>query len=111
MSTSATLRLVNGSRTTVVHPALRYFPQHDMTVAAPSVTSRVDGDLYVTLLSTQPGGTTTVRIAVEPFVGWIWAGGAVNHLAGLAALWPRRRRALPDPAPARADAREPVVVR
>jgi len=92
VSTTATLRVTQGSHTSLVHPALRFFPDHDTTVASPSLVNRVRGDLYVTLLSTGAGGRSTVRIAVKPLVGWIWAGGAVMVAGGAGALWPRRRR-------------------
>ncbi|HEY3529700.1 MAG TPA: cytochrome c-type biogenesis CcmF C-terminal domain-containing protein [Nocardioides sp.] len=105
--TRAGLVLRRGDRTVRLSPGLRYSPAHDMTVAVPAVSSRVGGDLYVTLLSADRNGAVTVRVARNPMVGWIWAGGAVMALAGLGSLLLRRRRrraparaAVPEPAPA-----------
>jgi cytochrome c-type biogenesis protein CcmF len=90
--TRATLVLRQAGRTTHLAPGLRYSPSHDMTVAVPAVSSRPTGDLYVTLLSADRRGTVTVRVARNPMVGWIWAGGALMALSGLSALVLRRRR-------------------
>lgn len=92
MQTSASLRLERGDGdVSVVHPSLRFFPSHDTTVASPAVVSSVGGDVYVTLLSVdQAGDSATLRLAVNPMVGWIWAGGAVMVLGSVLAV--RRRR-------------------
>jgi cytochrome c-type biogenesis protein CcmF len=84
--TRADLVLRRGDRSVRLAPGLRYSPGHDMTVAVPAVASRVSGDLYVTLLSADKDGAVTVRVARNPMVGWIWAGGAVMALSGLGSL-------------------------
>ena len=103
--TRAGLVLRRGDRTVRLSPGLRYSPTHDMTVAVPAVSSRVGGDLYVTLLSADRNGSVTVRVARNPMVGWIWAGGAVMALSGLGSLLLRRRRRR---SPAREDQPAPV---
>jgi len=95
MSTQARLRVTSGSGAVVTEPALRFFPGRGMTVAVPALVSRVGGDLYVTLLSSQGDGQATVRISRKPLVGWVWAGGAVMAAGGAAALWPGRARRRP----------------
>jgi cytochrome c-type biogenesis protein CcmF len=67
-------------------------------VASPAVVSSVRGDVYVTLLSVdQSGRRATLRLAVNPMVGWIWAGGALMVLGSALGVRRRRRR---DAAPA-----------
>jgi cytochrome c-type biogenesis protein CcmF len=84
--TRADLVLRRGDHSVRLTPGLRYSPGHDMTVAVPAVASRPGGDLYVTLLSADKNGSVTVRVARNPLVGWIWAGGAVMALSGLWSL-------------------------
>ncbi|HET7328184.1 MAG TPA: cytochrome c-type biogenesis CcmF C-terminal domain-containing protein [Nocardioidaceae bacterium] len=93
MSTAAQLVLRRpDGEVSEVDPALRFFPAHGMTVASPVVLSDITGDVYVTLLAVdQDGSQATVRLAVNPLVGWIWAGGAMMALGAALALWPRRR--------------------
>jgi cytochrome c-type biogenesis protein CcmF len=74
---------------------LRYAPAQDTTVAVPAISSRVSGDLYVTLLSAARNGTVTVRVARNPMIGLVWGGGGLMALCGLASLamaGPGRRR-------------------
>jgi cytochrome c-type biogenesis protein CcmF len=98
MRTSARLRLERGGDLAVVTPSLGFFPSHDTTVASPAVVSSVRGDVYVTLLSVdQSGRRATLRLAVNPMVGWIWAGGALMVLGSALGVRRRRRR---DAAPA-----------
>jgi cytochrome c-type biogenesis protein CcmF len=108
MSTSATLLVTrHGGEAVTVRPALRFFPAQAMTVASPAVVSGVSGDLYVTLLSVSGSRVATLRVAHNPLVGWIWAGGAVMVLGGLWAMWPRRRRRPARIEPAERPEREP----
>jgi len=80
---------VDGRRTTA---ALRYFSARQTTVAVPAILSGPGGDRYVTLLATRPGaGTATIRLAVNPMVSWIWAGGALLVIGGALGM-PRARR-------------------
>ncbi|HET8604742.1 MAG TPA: heme lyase CcmF/NrfE family subunit [Marmoricola sp.] len=98
----------------VVAPGLRYAHAQDMTVALPAILSSPTGDVYLTLLSADTAGRAELRLAVDPMVSWIWAGGAIMVLGGLAAAWPRRRGTGPsdEPAvePAGPPAREPASV-
>lgn len=72
-------------------PALAYYPDQQTTVAQPAIHSRPGGDLYLTLLATGSHGVT-VRLAQNPLISLLWAGGAVMAAGGLLALWPVRVR-------------------
>jgi cytochrome c-type biogenesis protein CcmF len=96
------VRMITGARVQVVSrgvhdgvalPALAYYPGRDMTVTLPAVRSSWREDVYLTTLGiAQDGSTTTLRLAVNPLVGWVWAGGALLLLGGLVAAVPGRRR-------------------
>ena len=90
--TRADLRLQQNGHVIRLSPGLRYSPTRDMTVAVPAVSSRLTGDLYVTLLSADQGGQVTVRVARNPMVGWVWAGGALMAVGGVASLLLSRSR-------------------
>jgi cytochrome c-type biogenesis protein CcmF len=110
--TSARLRVTRSDGTSyLAQPALRYFPAQDTTVTTPSVTSRVGGDVYLTLLSVAPGGgSATVRVAANPLVDWIWAGGALMALGGLLSLRARRHRRTAEAVEPASPTAEPVLV-
>jgi cytochrome c-type biogenesis protein CcmF len=79
-------RAGHGTRT--VEPGLRTYPAREMTVAVPAISAGVTGDVYVTVLDVATDDrSVTLRLAVDPLVDWVWAGGALLALAGvLAAL-------------------------
>jgi cytochrome c-type biogenesis protein CcmF len=114
MSTDARLVLTHGSGANAggkaVSPGLSFYPAQSMTVARPAVVSRPGGDVYLTLLSVDGTHAATIRMAVNPLVGWIWAGGGLMVTGSLLALAGRRRRRRPHrPAPEPAPT-EPVVL-
>ena len=93
MSTDARIKLTRNGSSTTVDPALLYFPAHDMTVTSPAIVNHLSGDVYVTLLAVdQKGATATIRLAVNPLIGWIWAGGGIMVAGAAVALWSRRRQ-------------------
>ncbi len=94
MGTVARLRIGSpGGPGESVQPALRYYPQHDTTVASPAIVSGLRGDLYLTLLSVdQSARSATVRVALNPFVWMLWGGAAVIVAGGLLVVLPPRRR-------------------
>ena len=104
MTTTARVAVLrHGARVGTQRPALAYYVGRDMTVTLPAIDSSWRDDVYVTTLAVaQDGSSATLRLAVDPLVGWIWVGGALVVLGGLAAAIPRRRRVraqAPDPAP------------
>lgn len=87
--------LHDGSRTDLA-PGLSYYPAQQTTVAEPAIHSRPGGDLYLTLLAAGRHGVT-VRLAENPLISLLWAGGGVMAGGGLLALWPTRvRRRTPE---------------
>ncbi|MEH0841989.1 cytochrome c-type biogenesis CcmF C-terminal domain-containing protein [Micromonospora sp. CPCC 205711] len=107
MSVRARLRLTapDGAARTAT-PALRYHPARDTAVALPAIDTGLLRDTYVTLIAVAPdNGSATVRLAVNPLVGLLWAGGGLTALGGLlAALGATRRRHRP-PVPTHRPAR------
>ncbi|GGH48002.1 cytochrome c-type biogenesis CcmF C-terminal domain-containing protein [Microbacterium album] len=73
-------------------PELRWYGEHGVVLAGPAVRSEPLRDVYVTLLAVDPAqGGATVRLAVMPFVTWLWVS-VVLLIAGMAiAVVPQRR--------------------
>jgi cytochrome c-type biogenesis protein CcmF len=83
----------------VSEPRLRYYAARDTTVSVPDIRSSPLRDVYTTVLAVAPDGSTaTVRLAVNPMVGLIWAGGALTALGGALSLVRRPARRVPVPA-------------
>jgi cytochrome c-type biogenesis protein CcmF len=80
-----------------LRPALRYFAGRQTTVPLPSIASGLRRDVYVTLLDAPASGdSATLRVAVNPMIGWVWAGGLLLVIGGaLGIRRPRRRAAAP----------------
>jgi cytochrome c-type biogenesis protein CcmF len=104
-TTRAQLQLTGRGGSARIDPALLFSPAHRMTVSRRAIRTRPWGDVYVTLLDVAPDGATTLRIAVEPLIGMLWAAGVLMVTGAVAAAVPVRRRR---PAPAPAPAPEPV---
>ena len=72
---------------------MRDYPSSTTPIATPAVRSSIGEDLYVTLIAYDPEtGSATLRVFVNPLVGWIWLGGAIVALVAVFAVWPERRR-------------------
>ncbi|MEU5530863.1 cytochrome c-type biogenesis CcmF C-terminal domain-containing protein [Micromonospora chersina] len=109
MAVRARLALTaSGRPDRTITPALRYQAARDAAVTVPAIGTGPLRDTYVTLLAVaEDSGTATVRLAVNPLVGLIWAGGALTAAGGLlaaaATARPRTRAASradrPRPAP------------
>ncbi|SCG73202.1 heme lyase CcmF/NrfE family subunit [Micromonospora inositola] len=109
MTVRARLRLIeaDGAERTVT-PALRYHPARDAAVTVPVIDTGLTRDTYVTLIAVAAdSGSATLRLAVNPLVGLLWAGGALTALGGLlAAVGAARRRRSPE----RPDDQRPTPV-
>ena len=111
MQTDAVVSVTDGDSSRQVRPALRFYPAHGSTVAAPAVSSSVTRDLYLTLLSVDQDGTgATLRLAVNPMVGWLWTGGLLVVLGSAVAAWPGSRRR-PGRGPTDVDAAREAISR
>ncbi|WP_406070766.1 heme lyase CcmF/NrfE family subunit [Micromonospora sp. NBC_01638] len=76
----------SGRAAPALTPALRYHPARDTAVTVPAIRAGLLGDTYVTLIAVAAdSGSATVRLAVNPLVGLLWAGGALTAAGGLLA--------------------------
>jgi cytochrome c-type biogenesis protein CcmF len=75
-----------------LHPQKRVFQvqQNPMTEAA--ISTRLTGDLYVSMGEEVEGGAWIIRVYVKPFVDWIWGGCLLMALGGALAASDRRYR-------------------
>ncbi|GIJ26396.1 cytochrome c biogenesis protein CcmF [Micromonospora qiuiae] len=114
MTVRARLAVSSAGDTHTAAPAMRYDPVRDIAVAVPAIDTGLRRDVYLTLLSVAADGdSATVRLAVNPLVGLVWAGGAVGTAGGLLALAEaaragRRRQPQPAARPAPATTRTPA---
>ncbi|MFU8871774.1 heme lyase CcmF/NrfE family subunit [Micromonospora sp. SL4-19] len=110
MTVRARLRLTEaGGAERTITPALRYHPARDMAVTVPAIGTGPLRDTYVTLIAVaEDSGSATIRIAVNPLVGLLWAGGALTTAGGVvAAVGAARSRRRPT---AQAGGRQPSTV-
>ncbi len=114
MTVRARLTVSSAGSTHTAAPAMRYDPARDTAVAVPAIDTGPRRDVYLTLLAVAADGdSATVRLAVTPLVGLVWAGGAVGTAGGLLALagatrTGRRRRPQPAGRPSPATTRMPA---
>jgi len=109
------LSILDGDRVVgVLIPSLNFYPSSTDPIGTPSIRKGTPAnafrDLYASVQSIEPLGTqATFRLYLNPGVLWLWVGGAIMVLGGIAAVWRPRRRS-----PARALApertREPAEV-
>lgn len=101
MTTAADLTIGDAA----VTARLSFYPAHGMTVSNPAIRSSWTRDVYVTLLEVdEQAASATVRLAVNPLVGWIWGGAALMVAGAALAGWPARTRPRAD-----SPRREPAV--
>ncbi|MGI5187223.1 cytochrome c-type biogenesis CcmF C-terminal domain-containing protein [Promicromonospora sp. CA-289599] len=82
----------DGQHVGTARPQLRWYADDAAMLAGPDIRSGFIDDVYVTLLDSDPAsGSATVRLAVTPLVGWLWAGVALAVAGGVVAAFPRRR--------------------
>jgi cytochrome c-type biogenesis protein CcmF len=101
---AANFSIVDGEQVVgSMNPRLNYYTARGgEPITTPSVRSRVDNDLYMTLLAfEQDGSSATVSVIVEPLVSWIWVGGFIVALGALVGMRPVRRQAPTTPRAAR----------
>ena len=91
---SARIRIDGGQ---VYAPAISDYPFASDVVGTPSVRSRLNDDLYLTLANPPATATSpvTIGVTVEPLVMWVWIGGGVMLLGTALAAFPGKRRRRP----------------
>jgi len=82
--------IANGHTIAVMTPEKRIYPVEGQAVSDTSIRTTGFSDLYVAL-GEQDGGAWKLRAYVNPLAPFIWFGGAIMALGGLASLWSRLR--------------------
>ncbi len=75
----------------VISPERRVYPAEGQSISNTSIRTTGFSDLYVALGDDRGGGRWSVRAFVNPLAPFIWLGGAIMALGGLATLWGRVR--------------------
>ncbi|HEU5324653.1 MAG TPA: heme lyase CcmF/NrfE family subunit [Candidatus Limnocylindria bacterium] len=91
IETAAEVRY-DGPQSGTLRTALRDYPNSQAAIATPAVRTSLGEDLYVTLLASDAdSGAVTLHVFINPFVVWIWIGGAIVGMGAVFAAWPERR--------------------
>jgi cytochrome c-type biogenesis protein CcmF len=81
-------------RTTVLHPAKKFYPQEQSPIASVDYRLGLREDVYLVLGDfARDGSRATVKMQVNRMVSWIWLGGLVLTLGTVLAVLPERTRA------------------
>jgi cytochrome c-type biogenesis protein CcmF len=72
-------------------PEKRAYPAEGQEVSDTAIRTTGFSDLYVALGDDRGGGKWVVRAYVNPLAPFIWFGGAIMALGGIASLWGRLR--------------------
>jgi cytochrome c-type biogenesis protein CcmF len=75
----------------VISPEKRIYPAEGQDISNTSIRTTGFSDLYVALGDDRGGGRWSIRAFVNPLAPFIWLGGAIMALGGLATLWGRVR--------------------
>jgi cytochrome c-type biogenesis protein CcmF len=101
----------HGEPAGTLDPRMSLYPAASEPIGSPSIHRGVVWDLYASVISLQDdGGSATFRFYRNPGVNWLWLGGLVMALGGVAAAWPARRRIGDDPAAGAAHKRTTVEI-
>ncbi len=97
--------LRGGETLAVLHPERRFFPAEGQETVQTAIRTTIVSDLYLALGDRRDDTHWTLRAYVNPLAPFIWLGGVVMALGGLASLVGRLRRprAVPDAMPAPAE--------
>jgi cytochrome c-type biogenesis protein CcmF len=89
----------HGDPAGTLDPRMSLYPAASEPIGSPSIHRGIVWDLYASVISLQDdGGSATFRFYRNPGVNWLWLGGLVMALGGVAAAWPIRRRIGDSPA-------------
>jgi cytochrome c-type biogenesis protein CcmF len=76
-----------------LEPAKLFYPRDQQPIAKVAIRSTWRDDFYLILGDfAKDGSNATVKVLVNPLLGWIWWGGGIVTLGTLYALLPDRRR-------------------
>ena len=79
---------------TTLRPAMNHYRTQREPIGTPAVRVGLLTDLYLSMMSYDPGTERLgLRAFINPMVSWIWGGTAIMVFGGLLGLLPRRRRA------------------
>jgi cytochrome c-type biogenesis protein CcmF len=78
----------NGKRLGTLRPQRNYYWGTQQWLTEVAVRTSLREDLYVSVIALEQDGLATFQVLVNPLVVWLWIGGAVLLLGGLAAWWP-----------------------
>ncbi len=88
----ATIVAIRGGRVVAtLYPEKRFYPAEGQEISDTSIRTTGLSDLYVALGDDRGGGKWVVRAYVNPLAPFIWFGGAIMALGGLASLFGRLR--------------------
>jgi cytochrome c-type biogenesis protein CcmF len=88
----ATIEVREGSRLiAVMTPEKRFYPAEGQAISNTAIRTTGLSDLYIAIGDDRGAGRWTVRALVNPLAPFIWLGGGIMALAGLASLWGRVR--------------------
>ncbi|HEY7176472.1 MAG TPA: heme lyase CcmF/NrfE family subunit [Micromonosporaceae bacterium] len=91
---------VGGGGAGTLDPRMNLYPAATEPIGSPSIHRGFVWDLYASVISLQQDGdSATFRFYRNPGVNWLWLGGFVMALGGVAAAWPVGRRRDDDEAP------------
>ncbi|HTT84180.1 MAG TPA: heme lyase CcmF/NrfE family subunit [Rhizomicrobium sp.] len=93
----------NGTEIARLAPEMRSYPVEGQAVSKTAIRTTGYSDLYVALGDNRGGGRWLIRAFVNPLAPFIWLGGGLMALGGLASLLCRLRLPLPRPVLAPAE--------
>ncbi len=81
----------DGREIALMAPEKRFYPAEGQAISDTAIRTTGLSDLYLAIGDDRGGGRWTVRALVNPLAPFIWLGGAIMALAGVASLWGRIR--------------------
>ncbi|MGH6871986.1 MAG: heme lyase CcmF/NrfE family subunit [Rhizomicrobium sp.] len=81
----------DGEVVAVLYPERRAYPVEGQEIFDTAIHTTGYSDIYVALGDERDGGRFVVRAYVNPLAPFIWFGGAIMALGGIASLWGRVR--------------------
>jgi cytochrome c-type biogenesis protein CcmF len=93
LMTTVSVTNPGGGSAGTLDPRMNLYPATTAPIGTPSIHRGLVWDLYASVITLQDnGGAATFRFYHNPGVNWLWFGGLVMALGGVAAAWPDRRR-------------------